>query len=223
MELRNYLPTGWNVCPTEKGVMIVAPTKDSAQDWADWAIAYLRETILGLNRPLEVVWRAGQPGIRLTPQMVQRSIVSEETVKTSQGSVQARFDIDLNTLYQGANPVYINDLQTQTNLWCNTAALQAQGKKPQEFLIVQSAFALNYEDELDNRCRQLRNDGRLVEYAYQALRWFQETDTSIWRRRKMQFVSNFWKVEYLSEQCWLGEVLQATPLEQFAVGEIGRE
>lgn len=133
--------------------------------------------------------------------------------------VKSKADIDYNQLHHGANCVYINQIADQTNLWANQTALRTQGKKPAEFLVVQNAFALNYPNELDARMSYLLQDGQIREYSYEAMRWFQEDD-GVWRRRHMEFVSNFWRIDYLGQDCWLGEVLHAQPKETFEAGEL---
>ncbi len=117
-------------------------------------------------------------------------------------------ELDFNALNQSANAIYISQLEDQTNLYANRTALLAQGKKPKEFL-GQSACALNDEEELARRCHLIYNDGGLNEYGYSALRWFHEPSTGFWRRKRMNFISNFRKLEYLGELCWIGEVLVA--------------
>lgn len=109
-------------------------------------------------------------------------------------------------------PVYITQFADQQNLFLNFTAVMAQSNKPPGDFLRSTAHTLNFEDELLQRCRYLKTDHRLIEYEYQALRWFQDPDTGLWIRRRMQFVSNFYRIFYLGRECWLGEVLVANAI-----------
>ena len=91
----------------------------------------------------------------------------------------------------------------------------AQSEKPPAEFLCATAHSLNFEDELLNRCQHLKRDGYLLEYNYEALRWFRDPDTGLFVRRRMQFVSNFHRVTYLGQDCWMGEVLRADPIDRF--------
>ncbi|MGI0488871.1 hypothetical protein ACN4EK_25955 [Pantanalinema rosaneae CENA516] len=140
--------------------------------------------------------------------------LGKETLGLAAPIIQSRFEIEWNAIHLSSNPTYITQLSDQHNLYLNQAAVLAQsGKPPAEFLS-STAHTLNYEDELVTRCGHIKTDGFLTEYSYEAMRWFQD-ESGLWVRRRMRFVSNFWRVEYLGQDCWLGEVLQAEALNQF--------
>jgi hypothetical protein len=115
-------------------------------------------------------------------------------------------DLDWVAVMGGANPIYISILEDQRNVFMNNAAVECQGIKPQEFL-GDRAYALNYSDELSSRCGYITRDGGLREYHYEALRWVMVEGLP--RRKLMRFTSNFLKIKYLSQPCWMGEVLQS--------------
>lgn len=221
------LPEGFRIVPACGKWKIHAPTKAMAQEYADAAIELLRPIILDLDRPLEIVWSKSGPGLRLTPSTIRNSLSSDEKEacikapnhrpkeQTLRGIIESATDLDWNAIARGNNPVYISQLQDQHNLYLNQAAVAAQsGKPPAEFLSA-TAHALNYEEELLGRCQHITRDRQLVEYSYRAMRWFRDPETGIWVRRQMQFISNFWLVDYLGQPCWMGEVLEANPLERF--------
>lgn len=138
----------------------------------------------------------------------ETSFILTPTKPLMRSVIVAGLELDFNAIYESQNPIYITQISDQTNLFANKAALAAQGKKPKEFL-GQSACALNDEEELALRCSLIYKDGSLTEYQYSALRWFSDPETGFWRRKRMNFTSNFRRIEYLGELCWLGEVLEA--------------
>lgn len=225
MELQSNLalPHGFTIVPKHGGLVIKAPSKTAAQDYAEEQICRLRKVILNIDRPVEISW-GGAQSLRITPEMVRRSVSGSEPEQPARksskkppaqklrGIIQAATDLDWSEIVGGSNPVYVSQLQDQHNLFLNQAAVSAQsGKPPAEFLSA-TAHALNFEEELITRCGHLIRDEHLREYNYRALRWFRD-ESGIWIRRHMAFVSNFWKISYLGQPCWLGEVLEAMPLE----------
>lgn len=127
-------------------------------------------------------------------------------------SLKAGDEIDWNAIQSHDRPVYVSQLDSQQNLYLNNAAFTAQSAKPPSDFLRSTAHELNYDDELVKRCYHLRQDAHLIEYEYEALRWFRDPDSALWIRRRMQFISNFYKIVYLGQDCWLGEVLWANAL-----------
>jgi hypothetical protein len=127
-------------------------------------------------------------------------------------SLRSGHEIDWTAIQSYDRPVYISQLDTQQNLYLNNAALTAQSAKPPSDFLRSTAHELNYDDELVKRCYHLKRDAHLIEYEYEALRWFRDPDSALWIRRRMQFISNFYKIIYLGQDCWLGEVLGAATL-----------
>jgi hypothetical protein len=206
------VPQGWVVEPKQNLIRLIAPSQVEACCFAQGARRGLVALSKRLGVPVQIVDSGLTEPIATFGEQVPASAITP--------TIQLETDLDLGNLYSSDKPTYINAIEDQTNLWCNLAALQAQGKKPQEFLIVQNAFALNFEEELSDRMNFLEADNQLREYSYRALRWYQEPDARIWRRREMNFVSSFWKIEYLGQPCWLGQVLSAQPADRFAAGEV---
>ncbi len=127
-------------------------------------------------------------------------------------SLRSGHEIDWTAIQSYDRPVYISQLDTQQNLYLNNAAFTAQSAKPPSDFLRSTAHELNYDDELVKRCYHLKRDAHLIEYEYEALRWFRDPDSALWIRRRMQFISNFYKIIYLGQDCWLGEVLGADTL-----------
>ncbi len=203
MELLDYLPSGWKLQPTNHGLLLMAPDSQQGKDFVTGAKQYLTETAQNIRGVIEVCAQTGGQVAEIKP-----------TQTLSSPIIQVKTELDWTAIQGGATPVYITQLADQHNLYLNHAAVLAQsGKPPAEFLSA-TAHALNFEEELSSRCARIEQDGELTDYPYEAMRWFRD-EQGRWIRRRMQFFSNFWKVNYLGQECWLGEVLQATPLEQF--------
>ena len=210
MELLDYLPSGWSLETTHHGLMLLAPDREDGKDFLAGAARYLRETAQNIRGVIEVRAATGDPIASIQPALSTQP----QTVALERALIRSATDLDWNAIQKGRNPVYITQLHDQHNLFLNQVAVMAQsGKPPAEFLST-TAHTLNFEDELRSRCAHIQSDHSLSEYSYEALRWFRD-DAGVWIRRRMTFFSNFWRVEYLGQDCWLGEVLQATPLDQF--------
>jgi hypothetical protein len=199
LELSDYLPADWQLCPpTLRGIRLIAPNGEDASLFFEGAKRYLKQTAEHLKATIEVIWEGCEKPLEIAPPNNPAPILMTKT------------ELDLTAFYRGDSPTYINQLSDQTNLWCNLAALSAQGKKPSEFLIIQNAFSLNYEHELQRRMDLLISDGSLSDYEYEAMRWHQD-ENGLWIRKRMRFCSQFHLVEYLGERCWLGIVGSAEP------------
>ncbi|NES88063.1 hypothetical protein D5R40_08170 [Okeania hirsuta] len=79
--------------------------------------------------------------------------------------------ITLQLLEDSDLPTYINAITTQKKLYANPTALNAQGQPPEMFL-QGNAYDLNDVEELDYRTARVASGEKLVEYEYQAWRWF---------------------------------------------------
>jgi hypothetical protein len=144
----------------------------------------------------------------------------QEDSKMPRGII-TKAEFDWNALASGINPVYISTMKEQDNLYVNAAVIQAQSGKPAKSLLNDTAHSLNSDEELQNRCSYVARGENLIEYQYEALRWFKDSQTQIWIRRGMTFTSNIWGIEYLGEPCWIEEVLDAVPLN-YHVDNIAR-
>lgn len=223
LELRNYLPCGWVVKPTASGLHLLAPSQQSAEQFLELSITELIWSANRLSTSIEIAWKGCKTPLRVSPRMaVEHSNLGQNRVKPYKSKqvpmtpiVLSRFDFDWNAIHSGDHPIYITQLHDQHNLYLNRAAVIAQSDKPPAEFLSATAHSLNFEDELLTRCQYLQQAGHLLEYTYEALRWFRDPDTGLLVRRRMQFVSNFYRVMYLGQDCWLGEVLQANPLERF--------
>lgn len=209
LELSEYLPTDWQLCPTIRGLRLVAPNGEDAELFFQGAKRYLKESAEHLKATIELFWDGCECPLEINP----------PTNPNPAPMLLSKTELDLTALYGSDRPTYINQISDQTNLWCNLAALSAQGKKPTEFLIVQNAFSLNYEDELQRRMERLISDSSLSEYEYEAMRWHQD-ENGLWIRKRMRFCSQFHLVEYLGERCWLGIVESSEPTGSHADGQL---
>lgn len=116
--------------------------------------------------------------------------------------------ITLQLLEDSDLPTYINAIATQKKLYANQTALNAQGQPPEMFL-QGNAYDLNDVEELDYRTARVASGEKLVEYAYQARRWFFDIEAGRFRLKHMQFHSNFKQIQFCGQPCWLGQVLEA--------------
>ncbi|MGB3512980.1 MAG: hypothetical protein WBA93_27960 [Microcoleaceae cyanobacterium] len=119
--------------------------------------------------------------------------------------------ITLQLLEDSDLPTYINAISTQKKLYANPTALNAQGQPPEMFL-QGNAYDLNDVEELDYRTSRIANGEKLTEYAYQAWRWFFDTEAGRFRLKRMQFHSNFKQIQFCGQSCWLGQVLEAVEI-----------
>lgn len=142
----------------------------------------------GLERAMQILEDSGFPNI-------------------AQPIIRSATDFDWTAVMSGENPTYISQMKTQANLFVSAAAVAAQSDKPPSDLLSDTAHSLNYEDELLFRCKTVIADGSINQYQYEGLRWFNDDGT--WIRRRMNFVSNVWNIEYLNRPCWMEEVLFA--------------
>ncbi|MEM9543749.1 MAG: hypothetical protein AAGA60_30220 [Cyanobacteria bacterium P01_E01_bin.42] len=115
----------------------------------------------------------------------------------------------LNTLYSLESPVYITGMDEEQTLFYNPAVQQALSHASDE-RIRNCSLALNYPDELRHRNDLIKKDKNIPNYEFKALRWVK--DGEIWRRREMEFVSNFAFCEYLGIPARVCIHKNATPL-----------
>lgn len=228
LELRNYLPCDWGVKLAPAGVFLIAPSRTAAENFLELEIEALIHSANGIYATIQIVWPNCKAPLKISPRIMasdsyppsrrfvenNRDLTNLTRAKTTP-IVRSQTDLDWNAIQMGNNPVYISHLHNQHNLFLNNAAVLAQGAKPPAEFLCATAHVLNFEDELQARCQYLVRDGQLVEYEYKALRWFHDPEANLWIRRRMQFVSNFYRVTYLGQDCWLGEVLSASASNQF--------
>lgn len=222
LELREYLPCGWVVTPTRSGLHLLAPSQQSVEQFLERSIAELIHSANRLSTAIDIAWKGCKTPLRISPKMVAGGLGSGgngvdfyQTQTSMAPTVRSGFEFDWNAIHNSTRPTYITQLQDQHNLYLNQAAVMAQSEKPPAEFLSATAHSLNFEDELLARCQHLKRDARLLEYSYEALRWFRDSDTGLFVRRRMQFVSNFHRVTYLGQDCWLGQVLRADPLDRF--------
>ncbi len=116
-------------------------------------------------------------------------------------------------LLESANkPTYINAIRSQKKFYANPAALEAQGKPPEEFLDG-NAYDLNDPDELDRRTERISRGETLRAYEYEGWRWFFDPNAGRFRLKRLALVSNFRLIRsFNGVPCWLGQVLEANEL-----------
>lgn len=227
-ELRNYLPCGWGLKLAPAGIFLIAPSKIAAENFLELEIEALVQSANGIYTTIQIVWPNCKAPLKISPRIMasgsypsSRRLIDGDydltnLAQTKTNSiVQSKTDLDWNSIQMGNNPVYVSHLHNQHNLFLNNAAVLAQGAKPPAEFLCATAHVLNFEDELQARCQHLIRDGQLIEYQYEALRWFHDPEANLWIRRRMQFVSNFHRITYLGQDCWLGEVLTTSPSNQF--------
>lgn len=205
-DLNAYLPEGFRIVPYSRGIRLIAPDSELGWDLYWGAKRYLKDTAEDIRGVIQITWEGCSDPLEVKP----------SNLPPLRPVAKANVELDLTKLYNFEKCVYINEIATQKNLWCNNAAIAAQGKKPSEFLGA-TAYELNYEDELQHRMRNLIADRTLTDYDYRALRWTRD-ESGLWVRKQMSFFSEFHLIEYLGERCWLGIVHQATETGAHADG-----
>lgn len=224
LELRNYLPCDWRLKLSPKGIFLIAPSQAAAESFLEIEIEALIHSANRIYTAIQIIWPDCKSPLTISPRIMASDFYSSSSrrLKSNEFSpmkttppIRSQIDLDWNMIQMGNNPVYVSHLQSQHNLFLNNAAVLAQSAKPPAEFLSATAHVLNFEDELQMRCNHLWRDGQLIEYEYKALRWFHDLETNGWVRRRMQFVSNFYRVTYLGQDCWLGEVLSAVALNQF--------
>jgi len=214
MELINLVNCpGWHWALKQNIAIINAPSERAALILLENSFDKLAITAAKIKGQVLVKWLGCDEPFKITAEMANIPNEPRETAKKNLESSESELiipelEIDLNSIYNNPLPVYINQLSDQKVLFANPAALKAQGKKPAEFL-GESAAALNEPEELEYRDSLIIKDSFLNEYRYNALRWYKEPETHLWRRKRMEFYSNFRKINYLGEPCRLAVVLEA--------------
>ncbi|MBD2180607.1 hypothetical protein H6S82_01980 [Planktothrix sp. FACHB-1355] len=208
---------GWSWKLSGRNCIILAPSHDDATELLENCVDSLLSTAAVLKGNVQIGWRGCKRPFKITPEMAKimmsepslhEKITMNQPNSDPKNNLLPELGFDLNELYCNPLPVYINQISDQRVVFANPAALAAQGKKPIEFL-GESAAALNDPDELERRDAMLIRDGFLSEYQYNALRWYKDEETQLWRRKRMNFCSNFRRINFLGESCRLAIVLQA--------------
>lgn len=117
----------------------------------------------------------------------------------------------LHVLYELEHPVYIVDMEEEKGLFYNPVVQTVLSNASDE-RIRSCPLALNYPDELKHRNDLIKKDKNIPDYEYKALRWVK--DGSLWRRREMEFVSNFAFGEYLGKPARISILKRAMPLSK---------
>ncbi|MBP0019432.1 MAG: hypothetical protein J7647_18000 [Cyanobacteria bacterium SBLK] len=137
---------------------------------------------------------------------------SAQTTDISEIMNNIDIGIDLNSLYSSSNPVYMIDLNTEILLFANPVACANNQKTADKFL-GENFAALSYPEELENRKRLLRLDGKLTNYEFAALNYYQDGD--FWRRKEVKYVTDFQKIEFFGCECRLAIDLMREETRRF--------
>ena len=116
-------------------------------------------------------------------------------------------DLGFDEFWNSEKPLYINGFADAAVAFANKAALRAQQKTRSQFF-GESVYLLNYANELDSRIERLESGEVLEEYEYRAMRWFVD-DAGQYRRKQMDFSSNFGKIWFAGEWHWYSAPQQA--------------
>lgn len=199
---------------SDESFCIHAPSFEVAKELKDNSLQWLALQALALGvRDTKVYFSDGEKPYQIPARFAVEQVSSNfvKPVKPiATPIIKSAVDFDWNAVMQGENPTYISQMKTQANLFVSAAAIAAQSDKPPSDLLSDTAHSLNYEDELLYRCRTVVADGAINQYSYEGLRWFNED--GMWIRKRMNFVSNVWSIEYLNRPCWMEEVLYAEPV-----------
>ncbi|MEA5522915.1 hypothetical protein [Limnoraphis robusta] len=111
-------------------------------------------------------------------------------------------------------PTYINAIKTTQKHYVNSAAANAQGMPPEQFLAINSCLDLNDPPEFERRIDRVASGETLRNYEYQAWRWYFDPNAARFRVKRMSFVSNFRLIQFNSQPCWWGQVLRASEMQE---------
>jgi len=175
-------------------------------------------TAAKLGGMVEIRFPGCRTPVRVTASMAE-SIMAMETTQTntaiSDGTMSVitsnQQDFDINELYQDPLPVYIFGHYDHTILFANAAALAAQGKTISE-MIGKDGASLDIPEELDKIIDYLDKDSsspKLEEYEFPGYRWYKEPNSPIWWRKKMMFVENWHKIDFMGQPARIGKVLSS--------------
>lgn len=211
------LPSTWKIHQPKpkKPIRIDAPSRTEAEIWLQWRETQFQQLADDSGRCVEVWFPGCSFPFRIDPEAIGNQSGATPRPPWHHPVISSAIDLDWNAIFSGQNPIYINDLKTQRNLYLNDAAVLAQSRKPAAELLSDNAHSLNFDDELMKRCDRISQDGSLREYEYEALRWFHNPEMGRFVRKRMRLISNFWRVQYLHSSCWCGEVLQAEEVRSY--------
>lgn len=205
---------GWEYKLGDGSMLLIAPNANAANSYLEQTGIRLQE--LGKQMRLFITHQGAQHRYEIKSEQSESPSTnqSQPSLPLPQppevpALVIPELDVDLNAIYTDLRPVYITQISNQKVLFANIAALRAQNKTPEEFL-GESAFALNDPEELMERDLRI-SEASLNEYSYQGFRWY-KTEEGQWLLCRMDFVSNFRKINFLGIECRLGMVLSASPV-----------
>ncbi|HEY9692427.1 MAG TPA: hypothetical protein V6D15_09490 [Oculatellaceae cyanobacterium] len=214
---------GWNWKLQHTTAILDAPSHSAALNLLQGNMCAIAATAAKLGGMVEIRFPGCQTPVRVTASMAQSIMAMSGSNTQSSASINSMSSVtsailnqdsfDINELYFDPNPVYIFGHYDHTILFANAAALKAQGKTASE-IIGKDGASLDLPEELDKIIDYLdKSPGTsLMEYEFPGYRWYKDPDTQIWRRKKMQFVENWYKIDFMDQPARLGKVLSAVDL-----------
>lgn len=215
---------GWDWTLQHSTAILNAPSHSAALNLLQANMSAIAATAAKLGGMVEIRFPGCQTPVRVTASMAESIMTMEDSNTQKSASInsmlqsflpaiQDQNSFDINELYQDPNPVYIFGHYDHTILFANAVALKAQGKTASE-LIGKDGASLDLPEELDKIIDYLdKSPGTsLVEYDFPGYRWYKDLDTQVWRRKKMQFVENWYKIDFMDQPARLGKVLSAVDL-----------
>ena len=186
-------------------------------DVAKWAVSKGRDWVViqwagDGGKPYRIPsWYASMES---QPDEIKMSIADENPEGLEQMLVIPDLGLDFNGVYYNEHPILFYDFEDGDIVFANLAAVRAQQKKAKQ-LIGSSGASLNFPEEFERRIERVRGGELLRNYENEAMRWWRDPDSGIYRRKRMQFVSNAGKTNFLDTECWYSHTISAVDTGRF--------
>jgi hypothetical protein len=148
------------------------------------------------------------------PDEIKMSINEQPSERLEQMLVIPELGLDFNGIYYNEHPILFYDFEDGDIIFANLEAVRAQQKKAKQ-LIGSSGASLNFPEEFERRVNRVWQGEQLRSYENEAMRWWREPDSGIYRRKRMQFVSNAGKTNFLGTECWYSHTVSAVDTGRF--------
>jgi len=148
------------------------------------------------------------------PDEIKMSMADENPEGLEQMLVIPELGLDFNGVYYNEHPILFYDFEDGDIVFANLAAVRAQQKKAKQ-LIGSSGASLNFPEEFERRVERVWGGELLRNYENEAMRWWRDPDSGIYRRKRMQFVSNAGKTNFLGTECWYSHTVNAVDTGRF--------
>lgn len=184
---------------------------------AKWALSKGRDWVVvqwngDEGKPYRIpTWYASMEN---RPAVAKLAMSNENPQGIEQELVIPELGLDFNGVYHNPHPILFYDFEDGDIVFANLEAVRAQNKKAKQ-LIGSSGASLNFPEEFERRVARVWGGERLNGYENEAMRWYQDPESKVYRRKRMQFVSNAGRVSFLGTECWYSHTVQAVDTGKF--------